>query len=134
MADAARDGGSFDVSAYLHTRAIYQLGKLHELFEESFPEHDVLNVLDYGSGPVIQHSISAASKASKIVFCDFFPCNIEAIQKWLNKDIDAFNWSPHFDYVVKTLEGKGEKEARERERECDRLQRLFIVIFKQNHP
>ena len=32
------------------------------------------------------------------------------------KDPDAFNWSPHFDYVVKTLEGKGEKEAREREK------------------
>ena len=37
------------------------------------------------------------------------------MKKWLRKDPAAFNWSPHFDYVVQTLEGKGEKEARERE-------------------
>ena len=44
----------------------------------------------------------------------FSDISTAAIQKWLDGDADAFNWSLHFDYVVKTLEGKGEKEARER--------------------
>ena len=94
-------------------RVQFQLDRLHDLFQQ-FSTRE-LRVLDYGCGPVIQHSISAAPYASEIVFCDISSSCRAAIQKWLTKDPDAFNWSPHFDYVVKTLEGKGEKEARERE-------------------
>ena len=72
-------------------------------------------VLDYGSGLVIQNCISAAAHASEMVFSDITKSNCEAAKKWLRRDPTAFNWSPHFDYVVQTLEGKGEKEARERE-------------------
>ena len=107
---------------YLHTRynniaakerVQFQLDCLHDLFQQ-FSTRE-LRVLDYGCGPVIQHSISAAAYASEIVFCDISSSGREAIKKWLRKDPDAFNWSPQFDYVVKTLEGKEEKEARERE-------------------
>ena len=107
---------------YLHTRysniaakerVQFQLDRLHDLFQQ-FSTRE-LRVLDYGCGPIIQHSISAAANASEIVFCDISSSGREAIKKWLRKDPDAFNWSPHFDYVVKTLEGKEEKEARERE-------------------
>ena len=128
------DRDSFDALGYLRARyqdsrdqrVIYQLGKLHTLFKENFPQNDDLKVLDFGSGPVIQHSISAASKASEIVFCDIFPSNREAVQKWLKKDANAFNWSPHFDYVVKTLEGKGGKEARQRE---ERIRQIAKVVY-----
>ena len=94
-------------------RVQFQLDCLHDLFQQ-FSTRE-LRVLDYGCGPVVQHSISAAAYASEIVFCDISSSCREEIQKWLRKDPDAFNWSPHFDYVVKNLEGKGEKEARERE-------------------
>ena len=56
----------------------------------------------------------------------FSDISTAAIQKWLDGDADAFNWSPHFDYVVKTLEGKGEKEAREREQ---RMRKISKVVF-----
>ena len=49
------------------------------------------------------------------MFSDIAEPNREAVRKWLRRDPTAFNWSFHFDYVVQTLEGKGEKEARERE-------------------
>ena len=84
----------------------------HEAFQ-SLPYS--LKILEYGCGPVIQHSISAAAHASEVVFSDIVASNREAVDKWLRKDPAAFNWSPHFDYVVQTLEGKGEEEARERE-------------------
>ena len=118
------DKDSFDAEDYLRIRysdvtlkdrVQFQLGKLHDLFQ-TFSTRDRLKILDYGSGPVIQHSISAAAYASEIVFCDIASSNREAIKKWLRNDRDAFNWSPHFDYVVQTLEGKGEEEAREREK------------------
>ena len=129
---------SFDARDYLRTRfgnvsakdrVQFQLNKLHELFE-SVPRPPPggvgPRVLEYGSGPVMQHAISVAAFASEIVFSDISSANREAIQKWLDGDADAFNWSPHFDYVVKTLEGKGEKEAREREQ---RVRQISKVVF-----
>ena len=93
-------------------RVHFLLNGFHEVFQ-SLPHS--LKILDYGSGPVIQNCISAAPHASEIVFSDIAESNREAVRKWLGRDPTAFNWSPHFDYVVQTLEGKGEKEARERE-------------------
>ena len=109
-------------------RVQFQLNKLHELFQ-SFSSDGAAagpKVLEFGSGPVIQHGISVAAFAAEIVFSDISSANREAIQKWLDGDADAFNWSPHFDYVVKTLERKGEKEAREREQ---RLRKISKVVF-----
>ena len=127
------DYDSFDAYDYLRTRfgdesvkdrVQFPLVKLYELFQ-SFPPRSG-TVLEVGSGPVIQHGISVAAFASEIVFSDISSSNREAIQKWLDGDADAFNWSPHFDYVVKTLEGKGEKEAREREQ---RMRKISKVVF-----
>ena len=59
--------------------------------------------------------ISAARTASEIVLSDLAESNLEALRKWLRRDAEAFDWSPYFDHVVQTLEGKGEEEARERE-------------------
>ena len=128
------DYDSFDANDYLLKRYAdprlpdqwqFQLNKLHHLFK-TLPPNDTLKVLDFGSGPVLQHCISAAAYASEIVFSDISAPNRESIQKWLRKAPDAFNWSPKFDYVVKTLEGKGEKEARERE---EKMRSIAKVAF-----
>ena len=50
----------------------------HEVFQ-SLPYS--LKVLDYGSGPVIQHCISAAAHASEIVLGDIAESNREAVRK-----------------------------------------------------
>ena len=116
------DRYEFDSEAYLHTRygdvtAInrvqFQLNCLHSMFQSI--SQDGLKVLEFGCGPVVQHSISAAARASEIVFSDIAESNRNTLRKWLNNEPGAFNWSPHFDYVVKNIEGGGEKEARERE-------------------
>ncbi len=74
-----------------------------------------LKVLEYGCGPCLIHAISAAAQATEIVFADYTERNCHAIQRWLERDPKAFNWSPYFDYVVQNLEGRTEKESRERE-------------------
>ena len=141
MEDTA-DRKVFDTDGYLATRygdttvkdrLQFLLDGHHEVFQ-SLPYS--LKVLDFGSGPVIQHCISAAPHASEIVFSDIAESNREAVRKWLGRDPTAFNWSPHFDYVVQTLEGKGEKEAREREemlRKCTIFRVLHgLCYFPQN--
>ena len=111
------------------------LENLHKLFSMFGKEKTgELRVLDFGSGPVIQNSISAAAFASEIVFCDISSANREAIQKWLDGDADAFDWSPHFDYVVKTLEGKDENEAREREQRMKQISRVAFCDALSESP
>ena len=74
-----------------------------------------LSVLDYGSGPSYFSTISVATKASEIVLSDYTESNRKALRQWLNKDPDAFDWSPYFSHVVQKLEGKAEEEVEKRQ-------------------
>ena len=95
----------------------------HEVFQ-SLPTG--LRVLDYGSGPSIRGTISAATKASEIVLSDYTEDCRKALRQWLQKHPDAFDWSPYFSHVVKDLEGKGEKEVEERKEEVRRLVKAVV--------
>ena len=101
-----------DLSSEACNNMRHKLQSYHEAFQ-ALPFS--LKILEFGCGPVIQHAISAAAHASEVVFSDISESNREAVKKWLQKDPTSFNWSPHFDHVVQIFEGKGEKEARERE-------------------
>ena len=113
------DSESYTATRYgdvsLKDRVQFQLNHLHTLFQSLPTVDDGVTVVDFGCGPVIQHSISAAGHASELVFADIANSNRAYIQQWLKKEPGAFDWSPHFDYVVKTLEGGEERDARERE-------------------
>ena len=84
----------------------------HDAFQ-SLPSG--LRILDYGTGPSILTTVSAAPKASVIILSDFADDNKKAVWQWLEKDPSAFDWSPYFSRVVQGLEGKSEKEAVERQ-------------------
>ena len=74
-----------------------------------------LRILDYGTGPVILTTISAATKASEIVLSDYSEVCRTALHQWLAGDREAFDWSPHFSHVVKELEGNGDEEVAKRQ-------------------
>ena len=85
-----------------------------------------LKVLDYGSGPVVMNVISAATKASEIVLADYVGKNRKTLQKWLDEDSDAFDWSPEFEFVVRELEKKSEKEVKERQELVRKLAKAVV--------
>ena len=93
---------------------------------------DGLNVLDYGSGPCVLATISAATKAESIVLSDYAPGNRKMLGEWLTKGPLAFDWTPHFDYVVRQLEGKGTEEVEKRQEDVRRLVKAVVScdIFK----
>ena len=107
------DGNSYNLGRMRHTLRCY-----HDAFE-TLPNG--LKILDYGSGPVMFATISAARKASEIVLSDYADNNCAALRQWLNRDSVAFDWSPHFSYVVRDLEGKREKEVKERQEQVCKL-------------
>ena len=85
-----------------------------------------VSVLDYGAGPVLMSTISAATKASEIVLAEFVPSNRKALYQWLNNDSGAFDWSPHFSYVVEELEKKQKWQVRERQEQVRKLVKAVV--------
>ena len=87
-----------------------------QCYHESFSDiPSGVRVLDFGAGPVILSTISAATKASEIVLADYSEFNLKSLQQWLRDDCPDFDWSPYFRYVVQELEGEGEGAVKERE-------------------
>ena len=138
----------FDVDTYLTSRFLvpgqgiqeheslmreFAVRNLHEFFSirkkplEDSMDVDELKVLDYGCGPVIANVISAASLASEIVLAEYTEEGRTAVRRWLDKDPSSFNWSPHFKYIVQTLEGKSLQEA-EKRKEC--MRRVVKAVVK----
>ncbi|XP_011406965.1 PREDICTED: nicotinamide N-methyltransferase-like [Amphimedon queenslandica] len=92
------------------------LQNIHKFFKTLQHKDEVLDVLDIGCGPVISNVISTSRYARSIVLADYSSKSLSLLNQWLTKDPQLkFDWSTHFKYVVETLEGKGEREVRERE-------------------
>ena len=89
-----------------------QAGHMLRCFHEAFQRvQDNVKVLDYGAGPSLLPSIAAASKASEIVLAEYVESNHKLLREWLDGDPAAYDWTPHFNYVVRDLEGKGGEEV-----------------------
>ena len=128
----------FDPRVYLEQRRKLSNGRVqyylrcyHDAFQ-SLPQGS--KVLDYGSGPSILATISATTKASEIVLSDYTEKNRDTLKKWLMKDPEAFNWSPHFSYVVEKLENKSKEEAEEREEQARRLVKAVVHCDIRESP
>lgn len=126
----------FDASAFLRRyewnasaptfrRVQHMLRFYHDGFQSLSSSSD-LKVLDYGSGPVIVASISAATKASEIVLSDYVDKNRKILQQWLDGKSVVFDWSPHFRFVVQDLEGKSEQEVMERQELVRKLVKAVV--------
>lgn len=96
-----------------------------------------LKILDFGCGPTMINVISAVPKASEIVLAEYTESYRGFVQKWLDKDPSAYDWSPYFKHVVQTLEGMSEEDSVKRMEElrskvkaivpCDINQDEFIA-------
>ena len=86
-----------------------------------------LKILEIGSGPVPIHQCSAVPYASEIVFSDFAKPNLIALQKWIDKDPTAIDFTPFFEYVVQELEGKELAEAAKRQDELRQLVKGSVI-------
>ena len=74
-----------------------------------------LSILDYGTGPSLHETVLTAAKASEIILSDYSEANRKALRQWLEKHPEAFDWSPHFSYAVRELEGGEEEYVEERQ-------------------
>ena len=100
--------------------------KLQCLHESFLNTQAGVKVLDYGAGPVIASTISAATKASEIILADYIEHNCFSLRQWLNCDPQAFDWSPYISYVVETLEEKNDLDGKVRQQQVRGLVKAVV--------
>ena len=99
---------------------------LHKFFHSVPLPQAELKLLDFGCGPVIANVISASQYVSDIVLAEYTPQGRVLLEQWLKRDPSfTFDWSPHFKYIVQTLEGRSEAEVKEREESlCQKIKAI----------
>ncbi|KAM4652792.1 nicotinamide N-methyltransferase-like [Discoglossus pictus] len=98
----------------------FSLTNLHETFTTGGVKGDTL--IDIGCGPTIYHLLSACEVFKNIITSDFLPQNTAEVEKWLNKDPSAFDWTPVIKFVC-GLEGNSEN--------CKKKEETLRRIMKQ---
>ncbi len=107
--EIVRDWSAFNPQAYLReyyadmgAENLTLLQFLVRSFRDIPPDS---TLLDFGGGPTIYTLITASAQVREIHFCDYLEANLEAVQKWLYGDADAFDWT-HFIKTTLVLEGR----------------------------
>ncbi|KAM5271788.1 indolethylamine N-methyltransferase-like [Ctenodactylus gundi] len=109
----------------------FNLKNLFQTFSVGGVGGDVL--IDIGTGPTIYQLLSACETFREIIVSDYSQQNLRELEKWLNQEPGAYDWSPAVQYVCE-LEGDRsrwqEKEARLRRT----VTRLLKCDVTQAHP
>ena len=129
--DDIQDFGSFTPEEYLS-----------EYYHSVFSENDKLlrffsraahainknaTLLEYGGGPTIYQLISFAPKVKSIHFTDYIHDNLLAVQKWINKEERAHNWTPFVEVAIEYETGR--KPSHETVTEREELVRSLLHDF-----
>ncbi|XP_044134397.1 nicotinamide N-methyltransferase-like isoform X1 [Bufo gargarizans] len=108
----------------------FALQNLHETFTKGGVRGDTL--LDFGTGPTIYQHLSACEVFDKIIVSDFLEQNRAEFRKWLNKDPDAFDWTPIIKHVCE-LEGNREGWEKKAEKLRSKVKEVLKCdALKQN--
>ena len=112
----------FDTQTYLKMRYSLpstlftsHLPHLYNVYQTLGAVNKCLKILDVGAGPSISNVISAAPYASEIVLAEYTENNRRALQQWLDRDPEAFDWTTFIKHIVVDVEGGEEKDIAVRE-------------------
>ncbi|KAM7298908.1 putative nicotinamide N-methyltransferase [Ixodes scapularis] len=81
--------------------------RLRGIFHSDLVQGDTL--LEVGSGPSVWCSLVASSRFKHIVLSDIVEANRLELEKWLNKDEDAIDWTTRAEEIA-DLEGYSDKK------------------------
>jgi NNMT/PNMT/TEMT family len=94
-------------------------------------------VLFFGVGPALHHVFLAANHASEIHLGDYLPANLREIERWIERDAYAHDWSPFVRYTLE-CEGvdrpDGADIARREEMTRAKVQKMLAVDLRDSNP
>lgn len=98
------DYTKFDTQAYLHDYYSHleadAIDTMRFLVEGCRSLPPVEKLLDYGCGPGIYQLLPTIPKVNEIHLRDYLDANLNEIRKWVNREPDAFSWSPFTQNVL----------------------------------
>ncbi|XP_019814370.2 indolethylamine N-methyltransferase [Bos indicus] len=109
----------------------FNLNNLFETFSPGGMGGDIL--IDIGSGPTIYQLLSACEVFREIIMSDYTELNLREVDKWLKKELGAYDWSPAVQYVCE-LEGDRSKWQEKEARVRRTVKRLLTCDVNQPRP
>ncbi|KAM6152777.1 indolethylamine N-methyltransferase [Erethizon dorsatum] len=109
----------------------FNLQCLHKTFGPGGLRGETL--IDVGSGPTIYQVLAACEAFGDITLSDFTDRNREELQKWLNKDPGAFDWTPVLKFACE-LEGNSSRWQEKAEKLRDTVKRVLKCDVHMNNP
>ncbi|XP_066463026.1 nicotinamide N-methyltransferase-like isoform X2 [Eleutherodactylus coqui] len=93
------------------------------------------SLIEIGAGPTIHYILSACETFEKIYLTDYSQESLDEIKKWLNRNNDAFDWSPYIRFVC-DLENNGStlNQKEEKIRRNVSLMKCDVTFTNPLHP
>jgi hypothetical protein len=94
-------------------------------------------VLFFGVGPTLHHVFLAAATASEIHLADYLPANLREIERWLDQDPTAHDWTPFVRYTLRcegVAEPTGDDVRRREDLTRAKVTRLLQVDAGDREP
>ena len=117
-----------------YPNSLFCFTNLYNVYQSLGKTNRSLTILDVGAGPGIAHSISAAPYASEIVLSDYAEGNRKVLQQWVDKDPQAYDWTPYFQHIVVDIEGGEEKDVSAREENLRSSIKAIVPCDARNDP
>jgi nicotinamide N-methyltransferase/phenylethanolamine N-methyltransferase/methyltransferase len=70
------------------------------IFKNKQKRLDSAKALEFGGGPSIWPSFLLAQHVDSIQFCDYAPCNLNAVKDWIEQKNNAFDWTKFFEKIL----------------------------------
>ena len=117
-----------------YPNSVFCFTNLYNIYQSLGKTNHSLTILDVGTGPSIAHSISAAPYASEIVLSDYAEGSRKVLQQWVDKDPQAYDWTPYFQHIVVDIEGGEEKDVPAREENLRSSIKAIVPCDATNDP
>ncbi|XP_077996509.1 indolethylamine N-methyltransferase-like [Glandiceps talaboti] len=89
-------------------------------------------LLELGGGPCINRLIPLIKLSSEIVFAEYTESSRKEVQKWLDKDPDAYDWSRHFKYIAELQKNGNTWQDLEEEMRQKMKDVIFGDVLQEN--
>ena len=107
----------FDTDGYLSSYSFFEVNPSFDLLIKETVRAFVNNkqrlghgrALEYGGGPALFSSFILAQYVKSIHFTDYTPSNLKAVEKWINEDGDAHDWTDMFEFILQEYQEQASK-------------------------
>uniref|UniRef100_A0A8C5MRT2 Uncharacterized protein n=1 Tax=Leptobrachium leishanense TaxID=445787 RepID=A0A8C5MRT2_9ANUR len=116
---------------YLDEIIFFPLKETYKMLESGHIKGDTL--IDLSSGPCIFHLFPLCNSFKDFIVLEFHESSMKALQKWMNKEPDALDWS-HVSKIAADMEGCSVNWEEKEEDVRKRIKQILKCDFDKENP